>query len=253
LVPAERLTVKSPRAGDRARDRDAQDRPTAPTPAAGAAAALSARSGTAATLGWPHRALQPSANSASRLAKRRLAKRLRTQLQALGISRAALAAGLLPVQVPVVSPSESSQELLDRLPIRELDQVAQRLRTRAAEAVLSGTEWLTARQVGERANPNAANKHDFANRLLKGRHIFAIQHQGQNRFPAYALDDHGRPLPAIAQVMAVLQGYEPRRLASWFESTSSHLGGRRPREVIQHDPQAVVSAARAHAEGPLHG
>jgi hypothetical protein len=182
-----------------------------------------------------------------------MAKRLRTQLQALGVPQAALAAGLLPIQVAVPGPAPSSQELLDRLPIRELDPVAERLRLRAAEAVLCGTEWLTARQLGERANPDAANKHDFANRLLHGQRIFAIQHHGQNRFPAYALDDQGQPLPAIAQVMAILEGYEPRRLASWFESTSSYLGGRRPREVIRHDPQAVVAAARAHLLGPLHG
>lgn len=199
------------------------------------------------------RLLQPSAHSASRMARRRLARRVRTQLQLLGVPPAALAAGLLPVNLTVPSLGERSQTLLDQLPIRELDPLAERLRLRAAEAVLSGTEWLTARQLGERANPNAANKHDFANRLLQGRRLFAIQYHGHNRFPAYAIDEHGQPLPAVAEVMRVLDGWEPRRLASWFESTSSYLGGLRPREVIQTDPAAVVAAAFAHVEGPVHG
>lgn len=207
----------------------------------------------AVTTSASHRSLQPSANSASRLARHRMAKRLRTQLQALGVPQSTLATGLLPVQVSVPTPAPSSQDLLDSLPIRELDPVVERLRLRAAQAVLSGTEWLTARQLGQRANPDAVNKHDFANRLLNSRRIFAIQHHGQNRFPAYALTDQGQPLPAIAQVMAILDGYEPQRLASWFESASSQLGGRRPREVIQQDPQAVVSAAREHVQGPMHG
>jgi hypothetical protein len=113
-----------------------------------------------------------------------MAKRLRTQLQALGVPQSALAAGLLLVQVALPTLAQSRQDLLDSLPIRELDPVVERLRPRAAQAVLSGTEWLTARQLGERANPDAANKHDFANRLLHGWRIFAIQHHGQNRFPA---------------------------------------------------------------------
>jgi hypothetical protein len=57
----------------------------------------------------------------------------------------------------------------------------------------------------------------------------------------------------VAQVMQVLTGYSPYRLASWFESTQGALGGRRPRELLDSDPAAVLAAARRHADGPLHG
>jgi hypothetical protein len=47
--------------------------------------------------------------------------------------------------------------------------------------------------------------------------------------------------------------YPSLRLAAWFESTNSMLGGRRPREVIGDDPKLVIEAARDHLIGPVHG
>jgi hypothetical protein len=48
-------------------------------------------------------------------------------------------------------------------------------------------------------------------------------------------------------------GYQPFRIASWFESTNSMLRGKRPREVLASDPAVVVAAAKDHIVGAVHG
>ena len=47
----------------------------------------------------------------------------------------------------------------------------------------------------------------------------------------------------MAQIINIMKPSEPLKLAAWFESTSSFLGGQRPREVIAYDASRVVEAA----------
>lgn len=145
------------------------------------------------------------------------------------------------------------QALVDAAPIRGLDELRARLTQRSVEAVLGGTEWLTAAEVGALADPAAANRHAYASRLIKDGRVFAIERSGVKHYPRYAFDPLGNPLPALREVLRILAGQSPFRIASWFESASSMLGGKRPRELLEADPASVIAAARAHTEGPLHG
>ncbi|MET0962035.1 MAG: hypothetical protein ABWY05_04350 [Noviherbaspirillum sp.] len=149
--------------------------------------------------------------------------------------------------MPDVAPSEAAP------PVPERTDIRRQLQERAAKAILTGTTWLTTKEVGERATPNATNKYAFASRLLKQRRVFAIDVHGAMKFPDYAFDAFGQTIPEMKEVLAVLADYGPFRIASWFESTSSMLGGKRPREVISEQPKAVVEAARQHVQGPQHG
>ena len=152
------------------------------------------------------------------------------------------------------SPAQSvSQRLVDTAPARRIDPLLERMQRSAAEKILTGTAWLSARDVGMHANPDSRNIHAFASRLLKQRRVFAIERLGRQEFPQYAFDALGQPLPAVAEVIQILDGYTPLRLASWFESASAILDGKRPRELLASDPQAVVRAARAHLAGAAHG
>jgi hypothetical protein len=146
-----------------------------------------------------------------------------------------------------------TQQLLDTTPIRRATPAMTRARERAVRMVLDGTVWSTAREVGERADPNAKNKHALASRLLKERRVFALERAGVNEFPDYEFDVQGNPVPAMRDVLKIFAGYSAFRIASWFESTSSALGGRRPREMLADHPEEVVAAARRHTEGPQHG
>lgn len=138
-------------------------------------------------------------------------------------------------------------------PIRGLDAVRAALEQRAIAAIFTGTEWVTAEQIGRLRDPEAKNPHGTANRWRAEGKVFALTKGGVLYYPRYAFDEVLDPYPVVGQVLAVLRGYSPYRIASWFESTDSYLGGARPRECLCRDPAAVVDAARHHVRGPTHG
>ena len=138
-------------------------------------------------------------------------------------------------------------------PIRSLDAVRAALEQRAIAAIFTGTEWVTADQIGRLRDPAAKNPHGTANRWRVEGKVFALTKGGVLYYPRYAFDEVLDPQPIVGEVMAVLAGFSPYRLAAWFESTNSYLAGARPRERLAHDAQAVLAAARSHVVGPLHG
>ncbi len=154
---------------------------------------------------------------------------------------------------PRPAPAASAQTLIDATPVRQISDARLRLEQRAVEAVLQGTPWLTAQQVGLRHNPDAANPHAAASRWQQAGRLFAIERAGKRLYPGYAFDEFGQPLPALPAVLQILAGLTPFRLAAWFESTHSMLGGRRPRECLATEPAAVIAAAREQVAGPVHG
>lgn len=160
---------------------------------------------------------------------------------------------LRPNQQLPVNERQVTQVLVDATPIRVLNQVKEKLRRRGVEAVLSGTEWLKAKEVGERVAPDAGNKHSQVSRWHKTGKIFGIERTGVKYYPNYIFDTLGNPIPEVEEVLATFKGFTAFRVASWFESTSSTLNGKRPREVLNTDPKSVVEAAKAHVEGALHG
>ena len=138
-------------------------------------------------------------------------------------------------------------------PIRTLDAARAALEQRAIAAIFSGTEWLTAEQIGRLRDPSAKNPHGTANRWRAEGKIFALTKTGVLYHPRYAFDELLDPHPVVAEVLALLAGYSPYRLAAWFESSNGYLGGARPRERLLADADGVVAAAARHAGGPLHG
>lgn len=129
-----------------------------------------------------------------------------------------------------------------------VDMDRARLEAQAWRQILSGGEWLTAAEVGELANLGAGNPVATVNRWKKDRKIFAITRDGRDYFARYALGTDFRPLPAVVAVLKILPWQSGERLAAWFESTSSFLGGKRPREVLASDPMWVARAAQDAVE-----
>lgn len=82
--------------------------------------------------------------------------------------------------------------------------------------MLENGEWLTAEQIGELGGFSKSNLAAPANRWKQEGKIFALSHQGQDRFPRYALDETYRPLPGIAPVMKALGAISPWRMAAWL-------------------------------------
>lgn len=147
----------------------------------------------------------------------------------------------------------SSQELIESAKFRQPDPVVMRLRKRAVDAVLNGTDWLKAKDVGSRADPEASNPHSIVSRWVKRGEVFSLEQGGVKLFPDYIFDELGNPLPVVKEILKVFENRSAFRIASWFESTSSALGGKRPRELVKSDPDIVLEAARDSVLGVQHG
>ncbi|MBT2304459.1 hypothetical protein J7E70_28930 [Variovorax paradoxus] len=147
---------------------------------------------------------------------------------------------------------QSIQELVDEVEPRRPAATRIDLEKRAIDAVLQGTEWSSAAEIGQRLDAKAANPHAAVSRWQQSGRIFGIDHRGKKIYPAYIFDATWQPLPAVKTILAVLED-SPFRVAAWFESTNSFLGGKRPREVIASAPEAVVAAAEDHKVGAVHG
>ncbi|WP_263562250.1 hypothetical protein [Paucibacter sp. DJ1R-11] len=146
-----------------------------------------------------------------------------------------------------------NKHLIDGQPLGTREALRETLEQHTVVAVLNGAKWLTAQGVASLWKSEPADALYSAGDWLREGLLFAIDHEGRRLFPGYAFNDSGEPIPALKEVLSVFEGYSPFRLAAWFESASSQLGGVRPRELIAHDPAAVIAAAKAQKLGPLHG
>lgn len=135
--------------------------------------------------------------------------------------------------------------------LREAVVVAQ-----ARAAALAATDWLTAAQISELAGFSASNPSAQPNRWKADGAIFAVRNNGTDLYPAYALDAANgyRPLPVIKDILAFFgTAKDAWTTAYWFASVNSRLGGRRPQDVVQKNPDAALVAARIEAAGVQHG
>jgi hypothetical protein len=104
---------------------------------------------------------------------------------------------------------------------------------------------LTGNQIGEE-HSQAQNRHALAARWRKEGRIFGVPYRGQTLYPAFQFDAlSGKVKPSTRAVLAQL----PRdrmsdwECALWWTAANGWLGGRRPVDVLDHEPEAVVAAA----------
>lgn len=144
---------------------------------------------------------------------------------------------LIEAAMPFLQSSQSPEAL--RQTKRNVD---------AREALLNEFGVLTSEEVHDLAGSRAGNKSAMATRWRKEGRIFAIDHRGRTYFPAFQFDNAGRPLPAIAKVIEHLGADETGwQLALWFITNNGWLGGRRPVDLLESEPEAVVDVASQEA------
>lgn len=121
------------------------------------------------------------------------------------------------------------------------------------KAILAGANWIdVAHPSGLCGFSGQTGADKLAELLAQGR-LFAIDVAGHRLVPDYAFTTKGEACTLVAELIQIFGDATSTRLASWFESTSSYLDGKRPREVLDTQPDAVVAAARLHVMGPMHG
>lgn len=118
-----------------------------------------------------------------------------------------------------------------------------KLHSRATEAIFSGAKWLTSQQVSSLVHPDTDGRHREVARWVAKGELFTVERDGEAVLPRYTLGVDFVPLPVIKEVLTILNGWNSLSVASWFESTSSFLAGRRPRELLASDPALVIEAA----------
>jgi hypothetical protein len=112
---------------------------------------------------------------------------------------------------------------------------------------------LTAAQVAELAGSEARNTSALASRWRREGRVLGVEHHGTTYFPAFQFDEHGRPKPAVADALVHLQvpAASSWQQALWFTTANGWLGGRRPVDVLDEQPAAVVSAAQEAFREPV--
>ena len=116
----------------------------------------------------------------------------------------------------------------------------------ARAAILEEFGGLTSAQVADLGGSRAANRSATAHRWRSEGRIFAVSYRGATVFPGFQFGAEGRPRPVVAEVVRRLGGaVGPWELALWFTTASDRLGGARPVDRLDADPDAVVAAAEA--------
>jgi hypothetical protein len=81
--------------------------------------------------------------------------------------------------------------------------------------------------------------------------IFAVEENGAEYFPLFALDPHAhyRPYTVVEEVLRILGALmSPWGIAGWFVATNRFLDDRRPQDLLAVDPVWVIDAAKDEAE-----
>ena len=148
---------------------------------------------------------------------------------------------------------QAVQRLVDQSEFRRFDKHMEASISKSIEAIFSGTQWLTAAELGRAARPKAANPHSVASRWRASKRIYAVERRGQLLFARYQFDAGFDPLPVVARILATLEQASPIEIASWFESPNSYLDGSRPRDLLASEPELVAEAAADSLVAATHG
>ena len=103
---------------------------------------------------------------------------------------------------------------------------------------------------------SASNPSAQPNKWKKEGLIFAIRHLNVDYFPSYALDPATgyRPRKTMADVLKVFdRRKDDWKLAFWFASDNSFLGGKRPQDLLARSPKRVIAAAEDEVAEIIHG
>lgn len=112
--------------------------------------------------------------------------------------------------------------------------------------------YLTAEQVAD-GRSRATNRAAYASRLRRQRRVFGVSWHGRTLFPAFQFDAAGGPRAEISEILHALPLGEMTEweIALWWTAANGWLhGGERPLDLLEHEPQLVVEAARREHQRP---
>lgn len=166
---------------------------------------------------------------------------------------AQLVAAVDAVQAEQASAARS--ELLKAMFVADIDPVpgatvaqAHRLARQRHQLLASGAH--TIESLGElRGDTAPSATRTWLTRKRKSAQLFTVTHDGAALLPAFQLDAEGQPRPEVGAVLEALAPAEmsPWATWTWFTSTSAWLGGAKPVDLLDTEPERVATAARRFA------
>lgn len=138
-----------------------------------------------------------------------------------------------------------------RYSMREAKMIA-----KAQEKVISSTEWVTASDIAQLAQFRSTNTSSNASKWKAAHKIFSVNYQSEELYPIYALvkSNGFRPAEGLKPIIKIFEGRKDSwGLAYWFAGANGFLGGRRPQDLLQEEPELVLKAAEDELKGFTHG
>lgn len=154
---------------------------------------------------------------------------------------------------PAVRPStdELAERMLPEAPVPSPAQAALAQReSQARWSMLEEFGALTSEELADQRS-QAKNRHALANRWRSEGKIFAVELRGRRLFPGFQFNaETFAPEPIVAEALAALPRDQMSEweVALWWVADDPWLEGRRPVDVMQEDPGAVVAAASGLSE-----
>jgi hypothetical protein len=120
----------------------------------------------------------------------------------------------------------------------------------ARSALLAEFGALRSQDVADLAESRATNRAALANRWRTENRVVAVPVGDELLYPGFQFNAEGKPKPAIGPTIDLLRS-DPHttdwQMALWFVTPTSWLGGTRPVDLLDEDPDAVINAARREA------
>jgi hypothetical protein len=120
----------------------------------------------------------------------------------------------------------------------------------ARSALFAEFGALRSAEVAELAGSRAANRAALANRWRGEQRVLAVQIGDELLYPGFQFTSEGKPHPTVASALAELRSngqVTDWQAALWFVAANGWLGGRRPVDQLDAEPDAVVEAAAREA------
>ncbi|AZD55516.1 hypothetical protein C4K19_3731 [Pseudomonas chlororaphis subsp. aurantiaca] len=127
---------------------------------------------------------------------------------------------------------------------------------KAKTEILQSNDWVTASEISDLAQFKSNNPGSQPNKWKLAGKIFALRHEAIDYFPIYGLDPAQgyRPFSGLKPIVSTLSSMKDGwGMAFWFASPNSYLGGKRPKDVLQANPEGVLDAAKEEVCGVMHG
>jgi hypothetical protein len=120
----------------------------------------------------------------------------------------------------------------------------------ARSALLTEFGALRSADVAELAGSRAANRAALANRWRAERRLVAVPVGDELLYPGFEFTSEGKPHPAVGAALVALRSnpdVSDWQAALWFAAPNGWLGGRRPVDLLDAEPDAVANAAAREA------